>query len=151
MFNAIQYLPGTGCQWRALPPAFPPFTTVQNYSYAWRDSGVLGQMLTVLRKLVRALSGLDSEGFNGFYNMKIKLNQICGRHTRKRVEVIRALENNLPTGLDLFWTSSPRADQGQRDRQVRLGRRVRPAKEPDGGRVRHQDARRPPDDGHRQH
>lgn len=50
-----------------------------------------------------------NEGFNGFYGTKIKLNQIGGRHTRKRVEVIRALENNVPTGLDLFWTSSPRA------------------------------------------
>ena len=30
-------------------------------------------------------------GFNAFYGTKIKLNQIGGRHTRKRVEVIRAL------------------------------------------------------------
>ena len=50
-----------------------------------------------------------NEGFNAFYGTKIKLNQIGGRHTRKRVEVIRALKNNVPTGLDVFWTSSPRA------------------------------------------
>ena len=50
-----------------------------------------------------------NKGFNSFYGTKIKLNQIGGRHTRKRVEVIRALKNNVPTGLDLFWTSSPRA------------------------------------------
>ena len=48
-------------------------------------------------------------GFNTFYDTKIKLNQVGGRHTRKRVEVIRALKNNVPTGLDMFWTSSPRA------------------------------------------
>jgi iron(III) transport system substrate-binding protein len=48
-------------------------------------------------------------GVNTFYGTKIKLNQVGGRHTRKRVEVIRALKNNVPTGLDLFWTSSPRA------------------------------------------
>jgi len=48
-------------------------------------------------------------GFNTFYGTKIKLNQVGGRHTRKRVEVIRALKNKVPTGLDLFWTSSPRA------------------------------------------
>ena len=47
-------------------------------------------------------------GFNSFYGTTIKLNQIGGRHTRKRVEVARALKNNVPTGLDLFWTSSPR-------------------------------------------
>lgn len=50
-----------------------------------------------------------NKGFNSFYGTKIKLNQVGGRHTRKRVEVIRALKNNVPTGLDLFWTSSPRA------------------------------------------
>ena len=32
--NAIQYILGTGCQWRAVPPCIPPFTTVQNYFYA---------------------------------------------------------------------------------------------------------------------
>ena len=48
-------------------------------------------------------------GFNAFYGTKIKLNQIGGRHTRKREEVKRALKNKVPTGLDLFWTSSPRA------------------------------------------
>lgn len=50
-----------------------------------------------------------NKGFNSFYGTNIKLNQIGGRHTRKRVEVIRALKNNVPTGLDVFWTSSPRA------------------------------------------
>lgn len=49
-----------------------------------------------------------NNGFNSFYGTKIKLNQVGGRHTRKRVEVARALKNNVPTGLDLFWTSSPR-------------------------------------------
>ena len=50
-----------------------------------------------------------NKGFNSFYGTNIKLNQVGGRHTRKRVEVIRALKNKVPTGLDLFWTSSPRA------------------------------------------
>ena len=50
-----------------------------------------------------------NNGFNAFYGTKIKLNQIGGRHTRKRVEVIRALKNNVPSGLDVFWTTSPRA------------------------------------------
>ena len=29
VFNAIQDMLATGCQWRALPKCFPPFTTVQ--------------------------------------------------------------------------------------------------------------------------
>ena len=43
--DAIQYLLGTGCQWRALPDAYPPFSTVQNYFYAWSKSEVLTRML----------------------------------------------------------------------------------------------------------
>jgi iron(III) transport system substrate-binding protein len=50
-----------------------------------------------------------NKSFNAFYGTDIKLIQTGGRHTRKRVEVARALKNNVPTGLDLFWTSSPRA------------------------------------------
>jgi transposase len=37
--QAILYVLSTGCQWRALPRDFPPYSTVQGYFYAWRDSG----------------------------------------------------------------------------------------------------------------
>jgi putative transposase len=46
--NAIFYIVMTGCQWRALPKDFPPFTSVQHYFYAWRDS-------LVWRRINRAL------------------------------------------------------------------------------------------------
>ncbi len=36
VFDAIQYILSTGCQWRALPGEYPPFSTVQNYFYGWR-------------------------------------------------------------------------------------------------------------------
>ena len=57
VFNAIQFMLGTGCQWRALPPCFPTFTTVQGYYYAWRDDGVFKTMLDVLRGRPRELAG----------------------------------------------------------------------------------------------
>lgn len=37
--NAILYIASTGCQWRALPKDFPPYTTVQGYFYAWSREG----------------------------------------------------------------------------------------------------------------
>lgn len=37
--EAILFILSTGCQWRALPKDFPPYSTVQGYFYAWRDSG----------------------------------------------------------------------------------------------------------------
>ena len=38
VLNAMLYILATGCQWRALPKDFPPFTTVQYYFYGWRDT-----------------------------------------------------------------------------------------------------------------
>ncbi|MGY3533008.1 MULTISPECIES: IS5 family transposase [Bradyrhizobium] len=36
--EAILFILSTGCQWRALPREFPPYSTVQGYFYAWRDT-----------------------------------------------------------------------------------------------------------------
>lgn len=49
-----------------------------------------------------------NKSFNAFYGTKIKLNQIGGRHTRKSAEVVQAIKKGVPSGLDVFWTSSPR-------------------------------------------
>ena len=40
IMNAILYIAATGCQWRALPKDFPPYSTVQHYFYKWRGSGL---------------------------------------------------------------------------------------------------------------
>jgi putative transposase len=52
VLNAILYLLATGCQWRALPKDFPPFTTVQYYFYHWRDTQLWRRVNRAL--LVRA-------------------------------------------------------------------------------------------------
>lgn len=38
LWNAIQYLAGTGFQWAQLPRDFSPFTTVRSYFYRMRDN-----------------------------------------------------------------------------------------------------------------
>jgi transposase len=48
--EAILYILSTGCQWRALPREFPPYSTVQSYFYAWRDTG---RWHRIVRDLVR--------------------------------------------------------------------------------------------------
>lgn len=48
ILNALFYLLRSGCPWRLLPRDFPPFTTVQNHFYRWRDSGLWTQILTLL-------------------------------------------------------------------------------------------------------
>ena len=39
VLNAILFIAVTRCQCRKLPKEFPPYSTVQGYSYAWRDEG----------------------------------------------------------------------------------------------------------------
>ena len=57
VFDAIQYMLASGCQWRLIPPCYPPFSTVQNYFYAWSRGGVLERMLDALRERARRLAG----------------------------------------------------------------------------------------------
>lgn len=61
LWNAIQYLAATGCQWALLPRDFPPFTTVQYHFYRMRDSGLLDAINAVLLVGVRVAEGREAE------------------------------------------------------------------------------------------
>ena len=60
ILNALLYLIRCGCPWRYLPKDFPPFTTVQNRFYAWRDSGLWGQIVCVLVMEARQAEGREA-------------------------------------------------------------------------------------------
>jgi transposase len=60
ILNALFYLVRAGCPWRYLPKDFPPFTTVQNRFYAWRDSGLWEQIVSVLVMAVREAEGRNA-------------------------------------------------------------------------------------------
>jgi transposase len=51
VFEAIQYILWTGCQWRALPREFPPRSTVQHYFYQWAEQGVFGCLGPLVKRL----------------------------------------------------------------------------------------------------
>lgn len=55
--QAILYVLSTGCQWRALPRDFPPYSTVQSYFYAWRDTGRWHRIVRALVRLARKKLG----------------------------------------------------------------------------------------------
>ena len=38
VFDAIQYMLASGCQWRLIPACYPPFSTVRNYFYGNRGN-----------------------------------------------------------------------------------------------------------------
>ena len=57
ILNALFYMVRCGCPWRYLPKDFPPCPTVPNRFYAWRDSGVWDQIVSVLVMAVREAKG----------------------------------------------------------------------------------------------
>jgi transposase len=61
VWDAIQYIATTGCQWALLPKDFPPFTTVQYYFYRLRDSGALDLINETLVEIARRLVGRKAQ------------------------------------------------------------------------------------------
>ena len=53
VMNAVLYLLGTGCQWRALPKDFPPRTTVFEYLDLWEWDRTLERVHHALYVAVR--------------------------------------------------------------------------------------------------
>lgn len=61
LWNAIQYIATTGCQWAQLPKEFPPFTTVQYHFYRMRDKGLLDLINEMLVTVTRLAEGHKAE------------------------------------------------------------------------------------------
>jgi putative transposase len=55
--NAIRYIMRGGCQWRMMPKDFPPWKTVYDYYFRWRNNGKLQQIHDILAKQVRKMVG----------------------------------------------------------------------------------------------
>jgi len=55
--EAVLFILSTGCQWRALPREFPPYSTVQGYFYAWRDTGRWHRIVKALVRQARRKLG----------------------------------------------------------------------------------------------
>jgi transposase len=55
--EAILFILSTGCQWRALPREFPPYSTVQGYFYAWRDTRRWHRIVKALVRQARCKLG----------------------------------------------------------------------------------------------
>ena len=53
VINALVYLNRTGCPWRAIPHELPPWGTVADYFYRFRDDGTWQKIHDRLREQVR--------------------------------------------------------------------------------------------------
>jgi len=57
IWDAVQYLAASGCQWRMPPKDFPPYSTVRHYFYRWRERGSIVAIDEALSAASRLAAG----------------------------------------------------------------------------------------------
>jgi len=60
VLNAVFYVLGTGCQWRALPQDLPPRSTGHDYFVRWHCDGTLGRLHHALYEQAREMAGKEA-------------------------------------------------------------------------------------------
>ena len=76
--EAILYMASTGCQWRAIPKDFPPYSTVQGYFYAWSHRGLLAHITHMLVMGLREKVGREASPTAGVIDSQSVKTTECG-------------------------------------------------------------------------
>ena len=118
VWDAIQYIASTGCQWAMLPKDFPPFTTVQYHFYRLRDCGLIDIINEALVGAARLIAGRYSEPSAAIIDSQsVKTTEsggICGYDAGKKTKG-RKRHIITDTQGNLLYSSVHQADIQDRD------------------------------------